>query len=297
VVSYDRPYSEGNGSGQFLSEEAPLVRFLEQHGLDVTYVNDMTVQEHPEVLANHHALLSPGHDECWSLDERDAVVAANKAGLNMAFFGASAILRHVRPQSSPLGTDRQLADYRDAAEDPLNKGNPKDVTANTWSSAPANLPASTLVGEAYNGSLEPGVQAPMTIADPSAWIFANTGLEGSTTVPGLIGSDVDSLEPIAAKKHPPGVQVFAHSPLPVKNGQSNSHTGNKFYADMTYYTDPSTRAGVWDSGTGNWIPSLLNGPAATAVQAMTTNVLWLFGQGPAGTLRPSVANWQHYYPN
>jgi hypothetical protein len=297
VVSYDRPYSDGNGSGQFLSTEAPLIRFMEQHGLDVTYVNDMTVQEHPDVLDNHHALVSLGYDECWSLGERNAVVAANKGGLNLAFFGAGAILRHVRTQSSPLGADRQLVDYRDAAEDPLKgKGDPLDVTANTWGSAPANLPASELVGEAYNGSLLPGVHAPMTITDPSAWIFANAGLGNTTTLPGVIASNVDSLEPAPAAAHPAGVQVLAHSPLRVKDGESNSHTGSTFYSDMTYYTDPVTRAGVWDSGTGNWIPTLAGGPAAGAVQAMSTNVLWLFGQGPAGSLRPSVANWHGYYP-
>jgi hypothetical protein len=295
VVSYDRPYSDGDGSGQFLSLEAPLVRFLEQHGLDVTYVNDLTVQEHPEVLDNHHALVSPGHDECWSLGERNAVVAASKAGLNLAFFGASAVLRHVRTQSSPLGEDRELVDYRDAATDPLRTKDPQDVTANTWGSAPSNLPASQLVGEAYNGSLNPGVHEPMTVTDPSAWIFAGAGLANSNTLPDVIASDVDSLEPAKPADHPANVQILAHSPLPISKAQSNSHKGTAFYADMTYYTDPTTKAGIWDSGTANWIPALASGKATAAVQAITTNVLWLFGQSPAGNRHPSVPNWHDYY--
>jgi hypothetical protein len=304
VVSFDRPYNDNQGAGQFLSLEAPLVRFMEQHGLDVTYITDATLQDHPDVLANHHALLSLGDDECWSLGERNAVTAADKNGLNLAFFGASAILRHVRTQTSPLGMDRELVDYRDPASDPLNgKGDPQDVTANTWGSPPTNLPEVGLIGEDYNGFLDPGVSAPLTVTDQAAWIFNGTGLANGASLPGVIASDVDSLEPDPAAAHPPGVQVLAHSPLPVKQADANSKNGSVFYSDMTYYTDPTSDAGVWDSGTGNWIPALAavcQGtpcPTDTAVAAMTANVLWLFGQGPTGRLRPSLPNWQSVYPN
>src|SRR5262249_28823914 len=152
VVSYDRPYADGDGTGDFLQLEAPLVRLLEQHGLDVAYVNDMTVQDHPDVLNGHRALLSLGHDECWSLGEREAVTKANQAGLNLAFFGASAVLRHVRTQSSALGSDRELVDYRDSASDPLDgHGDPREVTGNTWGVPPASWPENDFVGESYNG--------------------------------------------------------------------------------------------------------------------------------------------------
>jgi hypothetical protein len=296
VVSEDRPYGQGDGSGEFLALEAPLVRDLEQRGLDVTYVDDQTVQDHPEILATHRALLSLGHDECWSLGERTAVTAATRAGLNIAFFGASAVLRHVRTQSSPIGPDRELVDYRDAAEDPLNgKGDPRNVTGNTWGSAPANWPSSVLVGEAYNGFLDAGRHASMKVVDQAAWIFQNTGLSNGSALPGVIASDVDSLESTPVSARPGAVQVFAHSALSTKQGLSNSRGGDTFYSDMTYYTDPASKAGVWDSGTDNWIPSLADGPATEPVRAMTDNVLWLFGQGPAGRLRPSVANWTSFY--
>ena len=101
IVSYDRPYGYGEGAGDFLGSEYPFVRFVEQHGLDVAYVTDVTVEQHPGILLHHKTLLSLGHDECWSLTERQAAVAAEKAGVNMVLFGASAILRHVRLQSSP----------------------------------------------------------------------------------------------------------------------------------------------------------------------------------------------------
>jgi hypothetical protein len=304
VVSFDRPYdfadAGGDGTGDFLWLEAPLVRFMEQQGLDVSYVTDVTVVEHPTVLANHKMLLSLGHDECWSLPERQAAVTAYQHGMNIGFFGASAVLRHVRTQSSPLGANRQVVDYRDPAQDPLNgKGNPLEVTGNTWSSPPASWPETDFVGESYNGFLKPTVTKDLTVADESSWIFAGTGLHNGSVVPNAIGSDVDSLAPAA--QYPPNVQVLTHSALPTDQGQASTRAGAVFYSDMTYYTDPNSGAGVWDSGTNNWIPALspcaptVACPAA-AVDKITANLFWLFGQGPAGKIRPSVGNRQQFYP-
>ena len=298
VVSYDRPYGYGNGAADFLTYEAPLVRFAEQHNLDVTYVNDLTVQQNPTLLAQHHALLSLGHDESWSYGERTAVTTAMGAGLNVAFFGAAAILGHVRTQASPLGADRELVDYRDANADPLRgNGNPGDVTGNTWSST--GMPGAAVIGEAYNGTLNQGVRAPLAVADPNAWIFAGTGLSGGSVVPGVIVSDVDSLEPAPAVSET--VQVLAHSALVAGQAQPMTHNGAVFYSDMTYYSDPTSKAGAWDSGTSGWIPSLADcggSPQCPSgpVGSMTGNLLKLFGSGPAGRTQPSQPNWRNFYP-
>jgi hypothetical protein len=301
VVSYDRPYGDEQGTGDFLWLEAPMVRFVEQQGLDISYATDVTVAEHPQILANHRMLLSLGHDECWSLPERQAAAAAEHKGLNLGFFGASALLRHVRSQSSPLGPDRELVDYRDAAADPLNAtADPRQVTGNTWSSPPASWPETNFVGEAYNGFLEPRVSEPLTVTDASAWIFAATGVHNGQQLPGVIGSDVDSLQPPAS--HPPNVQILTHSALPAAHAQPNTTSGAMFYSDMTYYTDPTSHAGVFDSGTNNWIPALQAHPgepqsSAQAVRAITTNLLRVMGQGPAANTQPSTPNWQHSYPD
>ncbi|HTT86603.1 MAG TPA: N,N-dimethylformamidase beta subunit family domain-containing protein, partial [Acidimicrobiales bacterium] len=178
VVSYDRPYGYGEGAGDFLGSEYPLVRFAEQHGLDVTYATDVNLDETPGYLLSHKALLSLGHDEAWALDERQAAQDAEQHGVNIVFFAASPVLRHVRPQASPMGAERELVDYRDSTTDPLNgHGDPRQVTGNTWSSPPANWPETPFVGEAYSGYLEPRVApVPFVVADASAWIFKGTGL-------------------------------------------------------------------------------------------------------------------------
>lgn len=299
VVSFDRPYANSRGAGDFFGSELPLVQFMEQEGLDVSYVTDVTLVEHPGVLAQHKALLSLGHDECWDLRERRAVVAAEHHGLNLAFFAASAILRHVRVHSSPLGPNREVIDYRDGSADPLNgHGDPLDVTGNTWGSPPASWPEDAFVGEGYVGYRQLGLPSiPFVVADASAWIFAGTHAHNGTAIPGVIASDVDGFNPNA---HPADLEIFGHSPVPLAGSVANgTHWGPVYYSDMTYYTDPASKAGVFDSGTNNWIAALTPcAPRKRAcpsgfVRRVTANLLRRFAEGPAGAIARSHANWQH----
>ena len=301
VVSYDRPYGYGEGAGDFLGSEYPFIRFIEEQGLDVAYVTDVTVEEHPSILLGHKTLLSLGHDECWSLYERRAAVAAEQAGVNMVFFGASAILRHVRLQSSPLGPDREEVDYRDGSADPLNgKGNPLQVTGNIWASPPADWSEVGFVGENYVGFVEPGNRAaPFVVADAKAWIFKGTGLSDGSAVPGVIATDLDEFDPY---DHPSNLEILGHSPVPLNESISELGDSQGFLdSDMTYWSDPTSHAGIFDSGTTNWIPSLApcsqlrrSCPAAT-VGEITGNLLSLFGKGPAGRFQPSTPNWSAIY--
>jgi len=73
---------------------------------------------------------------------------------------------------------------------------------------------------------------------------------------------------------------------------------------FTYYTDPTGAAGIFDSGDNVWVGALRPCPSSvpvsscpqSSVRAMTGNVFRLFGQGPAGRLEPSVANWRGVAP-
>jgi hypothetical protein len=301
IVSFDRPYAIGRGAGVFPTSELPLVQFMEQRGLDVAYATDLTVIEHPQVLLQHRALLSLGHDECWELGERRAAIEAQRHGVNIAFFGASAMLRHVRVQPSSLGRDREVVDYRDATADPLaGHGDPLQVTGNTWGSPPANWSADEFVGARYVGFLEPNAPAaPFVVADASAWIFAGTGACDGTAIPGVLASDIDGFNPDA---HPADEQILGHSPVSVGAAEANVAWGSVTYSNMTYYTDPSSYAGVFDSGNNNWIAALTPCPraqhvcAAGFVQRVTANLLHLLGQGPAGRTMPSRPDWQRLRP-
>lgn len=302
VVSFDRPYA-GDGSNDFLTSEYPIVEFMEQEGLDVTYCTDICLSEHPTFLLQHKALVDTDHDETWTNSEREAVLNAANAGVNMAFFGAATLVRHARLEPSPLGADREEVDYRDSSEDPLDAQgtDPADVTGNTWSSPPASWDAESFLGQIYSGYLHPGVpNASMTVYDANSWFFQGTGLGNGAQIPSVINSDIDHLDPSGPM--PQNLQVLAHSAIPLSRVFTNQGTwGGNTYSDVTYYTNPAG-AGIFDSGDNIWVNTLLPCPAtapdcpAVTMRQLTANVLHLFGQGPAGHTQPSQANWQSVTP-
>jgi hypothetical protein len=211
-------------------------------------------------------------------------------GVNLAFFGATPDLRPARLQPSPLGADREEVAYRDPVQDPLSKIDANASTANTWAQPPLNKPASQIVGNTYGGF---GINASMVVATPTAWPFVGTGLTAGSQLQHVVLGDYDNYEP--GKNSPANVEILAHSPVHTSYG----HQGT---ADMTYYTDPVSNAGVFATGSIGWIPSLSPCPATVApaecpaapVATITSNVLRLFGAGPAGATEPSIANWQRF---
>ncbi len=104
---------------------------------------------------------------------------------------------------------------------------------------------------------------------------------------------MDSLE--SGTAFPQDVEVLAHSALPADQAQSNTRNGPVFYSDMTYFTDPNTKAGVWDSGTNNWIAALGElGPAYNRSPAICCGCS-ARPLPPACTLRRP--NWRNFYAN
>lgn len=295
VVSFDRPYSSGYGSSDFLSNEFPLIEFMEEHGLDVTYTTDVAIDEHPGTVLHHRVVLSLCHDETWTAPELFAVQKAVAEGENVIFFGAAAIVRHARLQSSPMGPDTEEADYRDSALDPLNgKASSWDVTGNTWSDPPTNWSSTSLVGGLYSGYTDPGVQpVPFVVFDPVPWVFKGTGLTKGSKIPEVVDSDIDHVA--ESLPTPADIQVLGHSPVPLSIAYTNQgEWGGDTYSDMTYYTNPKSKAGVIDTGTTNWICALslcAGNPTTKAdLKQITGNILRLFGEGPAGDSEPSAHN-------
>jgi hypothetical protein len=302
IVSYDRPYDTGQGASDFFGNEYPLIAFAEQHGLDVTYATDTELDAKPALESNHKVLLSLGHDETWSTPERKGLERAEAHGTNLVFFGAAAVLRHVRMEPSPLGARRLEVNYRDPSEDPLNGvGNPLDVTGNTFASPPTNWSEIPLTGQEYSGYLNGTANVPFVVTQAKSWIFAHTGLKRGDTLGGVVMSDFDHVSQSAGS--PSNVQIVSHSPIPTGLAYTNQGDWNGLtYADMTYYTDPTSHAGVIDTGTVNWINSMSTcAPGATGcrpgkVRRITGNILRLFGEGPAGLREASVPNWQAFLP-
>jgi len=276
------PYGYGAGAGDFLGNEYPLVRFAEKHGLDVTYATDLTVEQHPNVLLAHRALLSLGHDECWSLHER--LAGRRRGGSRREHRRSSRRARYSvtcackRRRSGRAAKRSITALRRRPARRPRRppRGHRQHVER-----TPGELAAGQLRRRDLCRVPRTGADGDFVVADGSAWIFANTGLTTGAILPGLLRNDFDRL---AIGPHPITEQIFAHSPIPA--GATHRATSGRVYSDMTYYTDPTTGAGS-STAAQRLDPRsrLLRGVRDVPdrpVGIITGNLLAVLGRAPAG---------------
>jgi hypothetical protein len=286
-VSYDRPYDSVTGAGQFFSRDVAMVWFLERFGYPVSYTTSESVDEDPGQLLGHRALVDFGHSEYWSQRQEQAFVNAFQHGTNLLFFGSDTLAWRVRygsatGASSEAGQpDHLIVSYKEhAALDPEHN----DPTG----SFPDR--GAPLTGSAYLGCITPrlSVPGPPTYRyyawSPSpalkpSWLFAGTGVTGSTSIPGIVGYELDRTTPLT----PAGTEVVgggSTSCMAVEPGEPVPGPGDDV-AQSTLYTAPSG-AIVFDTGTLGWELGLHPVPSASPdaprvpdprVVAMTRNVL------------------------
>ncbi len=105
AVSLDRPYNK-DGALLFMVYERKLINLAERIGVPLAYLTSMDIAMDPHALRGASALISPGHDEYWTPQERAHVTAARDAGVNLAFLGANAMFRRIRLEPTGLGPNR-----------------------------------------------------------------------------------------------------------------------------------------------------------------------------------------------
>ncbi|MEW2414645.1 N,N-dimethylformamidase beta subunit family domain-containing protein [Streptomyces sp. NPDC046866] len=293
AVSFDRPYQSGRGAGQFLLYEAPLLALAERMGLPLAYVTGVDVARDPALLCGAVGVVSLGHDEYWSPEQRLHVTRARDAGTNLAVLGANCCYRRIRLEASALGADRTVVCFKeDYADDPgYRAGLPP---TNDFRRAPLSDPESALLGVIYDGY---PVDAPYVVSEPDHWLLAGTGVRRGQSFPHLVGVEYDQVK--TGYPTPRPIQVIAHSPVVCKKRRA--------HADSAYTTLPSG-AGVFATGTMRWVEALdatgpggkgnhgLDAGAGAFTRRVTENLLRAFARGPAGLVRPAEDNLTAYYP-
>ena len=283
AVSLDRPYDR-EGAYLFLVYERKLINLAERIGLPLAYLTSMDIARDPHALDGAAALISPGHDEYWTPQERAHVTAARDSGVNLAFLGANAMFRRTRLEPTRLGPDRLVICYRTSyRQDPMYGKNDALVT-NDFREPPHPDPESSVTGTLYEGF--PTV-ADFVVATPDAWMFKGTGAVKGTRFRALVGIEYDRVNPGYPLQRP--IQVLSHSPL--------TCNGVNSYADSAYYTHPGG-AGVFNVGTMRWVESFgqplyhwgITKECGRFTRTVTANVLRAFAGGPAAAKYPAVDN-------
>jgi hypothetical protein len=312
-VSYNRPFdgtiTQDNGRSYLFYAEYQMIRFLERNGYDASYMSQADVSANAGLLLNHKVIISSGHDEYWSGQERTNVEAARDAGVSLAFFSGNEVYWKTRWQSSSAdGTATQyrtLTTYKDTHFDA-----PTDPTAwtGTWrdprfAAVGDSRPENALTGQLFiinSGSSD--ITVPSTYKNLRLW--RNTAVaslangQSRTLAPGnqTLGYewdlDVDNgFRPRGSFRVSSttvsGVESFTDFGTFTKQGTTQTH-------NMTEYKAPSG-AIVFGAGTVQWAWGLddtnawnNNGPPAGAtpdpvMQQATVNLFADMGV-PATTL-------------
>jgi hypothetical protein len=282
AVTFDRPYggNEGaQGDGEFMVNVLPLVALVEGSGYEAEYLSDTDLHADPHCLDGAVAVLSPGHDEYYSVEMRQRLMdARDKQGTNIAFLGANAVYRHIRLGPTTVGANRLQTCYKVPQEDPLY-GKDNSVVTGQWRYDPDPRPESVLTGVFYESN---PCSADMVVRNPKHWLFAGTGAYDGMTLPGLVGAEYDRVNLSVPTPRP--IEVLARSPL-ICNGVAS-------HSDMAYYTVPSG-AGVLATGSNWWIQAIGGSKGMEChhfTGAVTKNMLKVFARGPAGRQHPAVDN-------
>jgi Fibronectin type III domain len=267
-VSFDRPYSDGYGSGQLTGDswgwERYYIGWLEKSGYDVTYSTNLDTHINGARLLDFKGFLSVGHDEYWSKAMVSAAATARDAGVNLGFFGSNTAYWQVRFEASAAGAaNRVMICYKSADLDPV-----QDATATVlWRDPPVGRPEQSLVGVQYTAHLENDGQGAMYIVQNSSnWVWDGTGFADGSQVAGILGYESDrsmSEYQLPANR---SYSVLAESPVV-------DAAGVRSVANTSIYQAPSG-AWVFGSGTNHWSFGLgKTSVSDSRIQRATANIL------------------------
>ena len=254
-VSFERPYTQGDGASQVLVFEADEIHWLEQQGYDLSYVSNVDLQERPGLLLQHRAYLSLGHDEYWTKEMRDSIESARDKGVGLAFLGADAGYWQMRFEPDSTGTipDKTVVCFKVSTSlnnlgiDPIFGKDNTRLTAQ-WRDPALARPENALIGIMYSSITHQQSEFPWRVSPKTnSLLLKGTGLiPGQEYGCGLVGYEWDRIFTNGAT--PVGLQVIGDSNAIDDNNISDT-------SNTTYYIAQSGSL-VFATGSMYWTAAL-----------------------------------------
>lgn len=309
-LSYNRPYAtRGYNSGRdfLFSNEYPMLRTLEQNGVDVSYVSGLDVATDAALLPKHKVFLSVGHDEYWTASQRKNATDARDQGVNLAFFGGNDVYWKASLEPSQDGSNtpnRTLVCYKDTWANKRIDRSGTDVNS-TWRDPRfGDLgygfgPENELIGTQYQANFDDfPVQVSSAEGKLRVWRGSSLASMAAGTTASLSDHTVgyESNEDVDNGYRPAGLirMSTATGPTP----EYLMDYGNRVQASTTTHNITLYRAAsgalVFSAGTIQWswgLDAEHDGAATTADPRMrqaTVNILTDMG-APATTLAPGLS--------
>ena len=250
VVSFDRPIDSVWALSHFRRYEVTVAQSVDRNVPNASWTTGIDIHSGATSLAGVTSIVTSGHDEYWTVEQRWALENALKAGTNLFVTGGNSLFWRVRPQNSNYGINRQIAIYKDPLSDPLQ--NAFDTTTR-WRQNPLRNPEAKISGTMYNNWHDVCLEEPndWIVTDPKWWGYNNTGVVAGSRIPGLVGREVDQI--IKKYSIPKNTRVVAHGSYVC---DSTGVPVTKLH-DSTFITLKSG-ASIFATGSQMW-PCAMNG--------------------------------------
>ncbi len=274
----------------------PMVYWLESQGYDVSYGTSLDVHQAgkagvPNTLLQHQIILVAGHDEYWSSEMRDAVMAARDAGVNLAFLSSNVSYWRIRLEPDPWTgeADRVIVSYKTTES---GGPDPSGVPTGTWRDPEgSNDPENELVGIQYVGDNDIRFFPLRVTAEHAAdRLYRYTDLQAMP--PGtyadigrhIIGWEWDAVTDNG--RTPDGITVLAETPVfgSLLTDHGGAYELGTTASHVTRYVAPSG-AIVFAAGTNLWPWGLALVEPDSRLQQMTVNLLADMGVQPTTPAR------------
>jgi len=277
VVSMDRPIL-GSGINHFDRDAIAPIQFFEERGIQVDQIADTDLDRNPSILTHYSGVIFSGHAEYMTHRIFKTLMAARNNGINFAFLGSNTAYWQVRLESSPSGSDRRVAIYRDPQTDPVTD---PELVSIQFNNSRINLLPSLITGETTGGV---HVVGDMKLIDKPSWLIIPTdahlnGWSANTEIDSVV---VGNFAP--AQSHIIFSGKFKLTRLPKSSAPTNPLIAKRSYVGQTiWFTTPSGSA-VFVAGVNYWACELsitcmegnTNESTRNILQSVTEQVLNLW---------------------
>lgn len=212
-LTFQRPYIQSYGSGQFLSLEYGLLYWMERQGYDVTYLTDMDLHRYGNAFPGRvGTLVLPAHDEYYSAAMKKGVTDAIAARTNLVSFGANQMFRQIRPDT----TGKTFEVYERWT---------KWADSTTWRYRGYQHNEQAILGAQY------GCRSNGAVTTNGSWLWR--GVPVGTVIPGFANGETDWHHPATLAPVPAGTEILTTAPLDFCATQDPKRM------DIVAYTAPS----------------------------------------------------------
>ena len=203
-VSYQRILHLRGDKSNFFNSEYPMIRWLEKNGYNVSYTTDMDMARNASVITPsiHKTILSVGHDEYWSAEQRTKIETARNNGVNIAFFSGNSVYWKTRWEDNY----QTLVCYKEGTKGENICGTKCDPMVGVWTglwrdgcsptySTDGCYPEGSLLGQMSWTQSTGSIKVPNTYKNLRFWkhtSIATLGAGQTATLPyGTLGNEWD----------------------------------------------------------------------------------------------------------